>query len=182
MRKLFAAVAVVLAAFAVVVHLQPEEMNVTRSALLAAKPAQVFPHVNELKAWDAWSPWAKLDPQMKVAYEGPAAGAGAVMRWSGNKEVGEGSLTVTESKPAELIRYRLDFTKPMASTADGEFAFAPEGAGTRVTWSMSGRKNFLMKAMGLFMDCEKLAGEQFAQGLEQLGAAAARNPAKGVGR
>jgi hypothetical protein len=33
---------------------------------------------------------------------------------------------------------------------------------------MSGRANFVAKAMGLFLNCEKMAGAQFEKGLANL--------------
>ncbi len=41
---------------------QPDEFAITRSALISAAPDAIFPHVNNLRKWQAWSPWAKRDP------------------------------------------------------------------------------------------------------------------------
>jgi hypothetical protein len=164
LKKILIGLAVVMAAFVVVVTLQPSHFKVTRSATIAAAPAAVFPHVNDLKKWEAWSPWAKLDPNMKMTYKGPAAGVGAVSAWAGNSDVGEGSMTITESRANELVRFRLDFVKPMEATSTSE----PEGNKTVVGWSMSGENSFLCKAIGLFMNCDKMVGDQFEQGLAQL--------------
>jgi hypothetical protein len=128
----------------------------------------VFAQVNDLHKWGAWSPWAKLDPAMKIAYAGAPTGTGAIQTWAGNKEVGEGRVTIVESRPSELIRFRLEMFKPFAATNAVEFSFKPEGNLTVVTWSMTGQNNFIAKAVGLFMDCEKMVGGQFEQGLAQL--------------
>lgn len=157
---------------AIFVYLQPDTFEVSRTALIAAPPARVFAQVNDFRKWEAWSPWAKLDPQAKTSYEGPAAGQGAVLRWSGNRNVGEGSNTIVESVPDQRIRIRLDFLRPMQGTNDVEFAFLPEGAGTRVTWSMKGKNSFVGKAMTLVLHCDKMVGTQFEQGLADLAAAA----------
>ena len=58
----------------------------------------MFAQVNDFRNWEAWSPWAKLDPAPKNSFEGAPAGKGAIFKWSGNNEVGEGSMTVTESR------------------------------------------------------------------------------------
>lgn len=71
----------------VVVAVQPDEMKVTRSAKMAAPPARVFAEVNDYHKWEAWSPWAKLDPNAKTTFEGPDAGTGAKFSWSGNSKV-----------------------------------------------------------------------------------------------
>lgn len=159
---------VVAVVFAVVVALQPSEFIVTRSAAIAAPAEAVFPHVNELKKWDAWSPWARLDPNAKNSFEGPPAGKGAAMNWAGNKNVGEGRMTITDSRPNELVQFHLEFYKPMAGVCTAEFSFKSAGDHTEVTWTMSGKNNFVAKAMGLFMDCDKMVGGQFEQGLASL--------------
>src|SRR5205823_3997824 len=118
------------------------------------------------------SPWAKRDPAMRQTYEGATSGAGAVYSWAGNRNVGEGRMTLTESRPNESIRIRLEFLKPFASTADTEFTFKPEASGTLVTWCMTGKKNFASKAFCLFMNMDKMVGGDFEKGLAELKAAA----------
>ena len=172
MRKkiliVLAALAAIVVLFLIVVAMQPSEFRVTRSASVATGPAEVFPHVNELRKWDAWSPWTKLDPNAKNSFEGPAAGTGAAMTWAGNNEVGEGRMTITESRPNELVRFRLEFYKPMAGTSDAEFTFKPQGNQTEVTWTMTGKNNFIAKAMCMVMNMDKMIGGQFEQGLASL--------------
>lgn len=147
---------------------QPDEFRVSRSTVLPAVPSAVFPHVNELRKWEAWSPWAKLDPDAKSTFEGPAAGTGAVMRWAGNKNVGEGSMTIIDSRANELVRFRLEFLKPFKATNTAEFEFKPQGDQTHVTWSMYGENNFMSKVISLFINCEKMVGGQFEQGFANL--------------
>jgi hypothetical protein len=62
------------ALLAVALVLQPDRFTVTRSAIIDAPPNVVFRQINELRNWEAWSPWAKLDPQARTSYDGPAAG------------------------------------------------------------------------------------------------------------
>jgi hypothetical protein len=166
--KILIGIAGLVAVFCVVVALQPSEFSVSRSAVIAAPAPVVFTKVNDLHTWQEFSPWAKMDPNAKVAFAGPAAGEGASFTWAGNNQVGEGTMTVIESRPAERVRFRLDFLKPFKSTSEALFTFEPDGAGTRVTWTMTGRNNFMFKAVGLFIDCDKMIGPQFEQGLANL--------------
>ena len=163
-------VAVVAVLFVIVVALRPAEFRVARSALMSAPPAAVYGQVIDFHNWEAWSPWAKLDPACKNTFEGPAAGTGAVFGWAGNKNVGEGSMTITESRPNELIRIKLEFLKPFANTCNVEFTFKAEGNQTAVSWSMAGaeKNSFLVKAMGLFFNCEKMVGDQYEKGLAAM--------------
>jgi hypothetical protein len=158
--------------FAGFVALQPSEFRIVRTATIPAAAPVVFAQVNDFHHWEAWSPWAKIDPAMKQAYEGAPAGTGAIYTWTGNDQVGEGRMTVTESRPNELVRVKLEFFKPFAATSTSEFTFKPEANQTLVTWSMAGENTFICKAIGLFMDMDKEVGGQFAQGLAQLKSAA----------
>ena len=118
----------------------------------------------------------KLDPAMTQTYDGPPAGANSSMAWSGNNKAGQGRMTITESRADQLIRFRLEFLRPFRANHTAEFTFEPTGGGggseTRVNWSMSGDKNFMSKAFGLFCDMDKMIGTDFEKGLAQLKAIA----------
>jgi uncharacterized protein YndB with AHSA1/START domain len=168
LKKIFIGIVVIVVAFAVIVALQPSEFRVARGTTISAPPATVFAQVNDFHNWEAWSPWAKLDPAAKATFEGPRAGKGAIFRWAGNEEVGEGSMMITESRPSDLIRIKLDFLKPFEATNTAEFTFKPEGNQTAVTWSMEGQNNFIAKAVCLFMNMDKMVGGQFEKGLASM--------------
>jgi hypothetical protein len=148
--------------------MQPSGYRVMRSLAINAPPAAVFPHVNELKKWETWNPWGKIDPNMKLTYDGPPSGVGASYSWVGNNEVGEGKATIVESRPGEFIRFKLEFFKPMAGVSDTVFTFRPQGTQTEVTWDMSGRNNFIGKAFCMFMNMDKMVGGQFEKGLADM--------------
>jgi hypothetical protein len=175
--KIVIGIIVLLAAFCVVVALQPSSYRVERSVVIAASPAEIFPYVNDLKKCDEWSPWRKLDPNAKGSYEGPAAGVGAKSSWSGNNQIGEGSQTIVESVPGQRVRTQLDFRKPMEAVALAEFTLEPRGNDTRITWSMWGENNFVGKAMCFFMDQDKMIGTPFEEGLAELKSTIERKPA-----
>lgn len=177
LKKILIGLAIVIVIFLIVVAMQPGTYSVTRSLVIAATPDVVFPHVNELKKWAGWNPWEKLDPNMKLTYDGPEAGVGASYSWVGNSDVGEGKMTITGSKPNESIQFKLEFFKPMAGVSDTEFTFKPQGNQTEVTWSMTGKNNFIGKAMCLFMNMDKMIGGQFEKGLADL-KSVAETPAK----
>ncbi len=159
---------IAVAVFAVVASMQPDQFKVTRSTVIAAPAAEVFAQVNDLHNWQAWSPWAKIDPNAKEIFEGPRAGKGAVFKWAGNNKVGEGGMIIYESRANERIAMHLEFLRPFKASNSAEFTFKPEGNGTRVTWSMSGENSFVAKAIGLVMNCDKMVGRQFEKGLAQL--------------
>jgi carbon monoxide dehydrogenase subunit G len=159
---------------AAVIATRPAEFTIERSVDVAAPPAVVFALVDDFHKWDGWSPWAKLDPAMKVTYSGPDSGVGAKYAWSGDRRVGEGRMAITDAKPGERVTVALDFIAPLPAQNVAEFRFAPAGGGTRVTWSMSGANGFVGKAFALLMNMDKLVGAQFEQGLASLKALAER--------
>lgn len=167
-RMLLALVAIV-AVFCAYVAMQPSTTRIERSAIFVAPPSAAFAEVSDFRNWQAWSPWAKLDPNAKATFEGPASGEGAVFRWEGNDEVGKGSMTITDSRPDEHIGMRVDFEKPWAATSKTEFTFKPDGPRTIVTWAMTGEApSFFAKAICLLMNSDRMVGEQFEKGLAAM--------------
>ncbi len=168
LTKILIGLAAVVVLLCVIVAAQPADFRVERSAIISAPPAVVFAQVNDFHKWEAWSPWAKLDPNAKNTFEGPPTGTGAGFGWSGNNDVGEGRMLITESRPNELIRIKLDFIRPFKSTNTTEYTFKTEGKDTRITWAMFGKNNFMGKAFGLFVDCDKMIGADFEKGLASI--------------
>jgi uncharacterized protein YndB with AHSA1/START domain len=154
--------------FIVIIAGQPNEFKLTRSAIISAPPEKVFPHVNDFHKWEAWSPWAKIDPACKNTFDGSPAGTGAIFSWAGNKKVGEGRMTILASQPDVCIRIKLEFFKPFQATNTAEFLFRPEGNQTVVTWSMSGKNNFMGRIFSLFVNCDQMVGRDFEKGLAAM--------------
>jgi uncharacterized protein YndB with AHSA1/START domain len=172
-KKILIGLATIIVIFLIVAATRPGEFQVQRSATLAASPAALFEQVNNHHKFVVWNPFMKLDPNVKNTFSGPESGVGAVCSWDGNSKVGAGSCTITESKPGELVRCRMDWKRPMEGVATVDFTFKPEGDKTVVTWAMYGTNNYLGKVVSVFMDCDKMVGPQFEQGLTDLGKAAA---------
>jgi hypothetical protein len=166
--KIAAALAVIVIGFVAFVATRPSEYRVARTVTMAVPASAAFAQVNDFHRWGAWNPWAKLDPAMKQTYEGAPAGPGAVYTWAGNTQVGAGRMTMTESRPNELVRINLEFLKPFAATSIAEFTFRPEGDRTAVTWSMVGQANFIAKIVHLFVDMDTMIGGNFERGLADL--------------
>lgn len=166
--KILVVLAALVVVFLIIAALQPAGYRVERSIMISASPAIAFNQVNDLHRWQEMSPYEKLDPAMRHTYSGPSAGEGASTAWTGNSQVGEGRMTITESRPNELVRMRLDFEKPFRSVCVAEFTFIPMGEQTKASWSMTGQKAFVMKAMGLVMNMDKMIGGQFDEGLANL--------------
>lgn len=163
----------IIAAFAIFfIHVArlPSAFLISRHATIPAPVDVVFEQVNNFHHWQAWSPWARIDPDANTIYEGPVSGVGAKFRWSGNKHIGAGNMMITESEANQLIRIRLEFIRPQPGISTTEFTFEPDGEQTVVYWSMSGHNNFIARAvlMLMFVNMDKIVGSMFEQGLYNL--------------
>jgi hypothetical protein len=147
---------------------RPTDFRVERSAQVDAPAGVIHAIINDLSQWQRWSPYDKRDPNMKKTLEGPPTGPGASYTWNGNNQVGEGRMTITESKPGELVAMRLQFSRPFKCDNKVMFTMVPSGTGTRVSWIMEGKNNFMSKAFGLLMNVDKMVGTDFEQGLKNL--------------
>lgn len=163
---------VILGGLAVIISWRPDTFRVSRSASIKAPPNVVFEQINDFHKWDAWSPWAKLDAEAHNSFSGAPEGVGSAFAWAGNNKVGVGKMTITNSEPNRLIRIRLEFEKPMKAVNTTEFVLQPTVEGTEVTWTMWGNNNFIGKAISVFMNCEKMVGGQFENGLAGMKAIA----------
>ena len=167
-KKILLGLLVLLIGLVVVIAMRPATFHYERSMELKAKPEVVFPLINDLRQWQYWSPWEKLDTAMQKKLEGPDVGPGSSYTWTGNSQVGAGKNTIVESKANESVSMRLEFYKPMAGTNQVTFKLVPTANGTKVSWIMEGNNNFMSKAFGLFVDCDKMCGDMFTEGLGNL--------------
>jgi len=129
LRMIPIGLAVVAVVLVLAIATRSPTFHVERSIAIAAPPERVFPHVDDFHAWNAWSPWEKIDPQLQRSFSGPPSGAGASYAWEGDRNVGAGRMTITKSAPASRIVIRLEFLKPFAATNTATFTFVPTPAG-----------------------------------------------------
>jgi hypothetical protein len=175
LKKIMIGLVAAVAAMAVIIQLQPATYKVVRSTTIQAQQAEVFGLINDFHKWESWSPWAKIDPNMKTTYSGAASGVGAVYHWVGNDDVGEGRMTIKESDPAAgKVVIDLEFLKPFESRSLTTFTLQPVPEGVGVNWEMAGDANFMTKAMCLFMSMDAMVGPDFEKGLKQMKAGAER--------
>ena len=151
----------------VAITLQPAHFAIQRSMTIQAPPAAVYAQIQDLRAWEAWSPWAKSDPQMQQSYAGAAAGVGAISSWDGPK-AGKGSMTITAVKPDQEVDIALQFSAPMEASNSVVFTLTPAAGGTAVTWRMEGTNGFVGKAFGLFADVDGMVGADSERGLAAM--------------
>ena len=145
-----------------------ETYVVERSIVINAPAGRIYELVADFRQWRDWSPWEGLDPDLKRTYSGSESGVGARYQWSGNRKAGQGSMTITEGAEPSRVRLDLLFEKPFKARNDLVLAIQPEGSGSRVIWTMTGQRTFMVKVMGLVKSMDKFIGPDFEKGLLQL--------------
>jgi uncharacterized protein YndB with AHSA1/START domain len=162
---------ILLAGVAIVLCLaltKPDQFVVERSTVIKAPAEEIFAVIGDFHRSPEWSPWEKLDPNMKRTYSGSASGKGAVYSWTGNDQVGEGSMEILEFNPPSKMVMNLHFVKPMAGDSVVEYTLEPQGDSTKMTWLMHGPNDFMGKVMQVFMNCQDSCGKAFEDGLANL--------------
>jgi Polyketide cyclase / dehydrase and lipid transport len=166
--KIIIALGIVVVLFLFIAAIQPSDFRISRTTTIDAPADVVFAQVNDFHRMNLWSPWLEPDPEAKQSYGGAPSGTGAIFAWSGNSRVGEGRLRITESHPNDLVRINMDFIKPMKNTCTAEFTLKPVGDQTQITWAMFGKRPFVGKAIGLFINMDKMIGGNFEKGLAKM--------------
>lgn len=165
-------VVVLIAAVFAFAATRPDTFRVERSVTIQAPPAKVYALLDDFHQWTQWSPWERVDPDMKRVHGGPPRGKGALYGWDGNKAVGKGQMEIVEADAPSRLRIKLDFLEPFEAHNTAEFTLTPQGDVTRVTWSMSGPNLFVGKLMSLVASMDRLVGPDFERGLANLKAVA----------
>jgi uncharacterized protein YndB with AHSA1/START domain len=144
-------------------YLLPKETNLSRSIEITAPADKIFPYVADLNQFAQWSPWSKMDAEMKPVIKGAAAAKGHSMHWE-SKKIGNGKQVLIEAVPNQKVVYDLDLE--MGKNLAG-FTLEPAGAGTKVTWSLATTANGPVERwFGLILDW--LVGGDFETGLQAL--------------
>jgi uncharacterized protein YndB with AHSA1/START domain len=142
--------------------------TVERSVRIDAPPERIYAQIADFHKWMSWSPWEQTDPELKRSYSGAEAGPGAVYGWSGNRKAGQGRMEITDAAEPSRVHIDVTFEKPFKSRSHALFTISPDVSGSLVTWTMTGKKTLMTKAMGIFTSMDKLIGPDFEKGLATL--------------
>jgi hypothetical protein len=152
---------------------RPDTFEIARTARIAASPERLFPLIDDLRRMNTWNPYALRETGGTGSYQGPASGKGAAFAFAGPKS-GSGRIEIVETTfPSEVV-LRLSMVKPFKADNTVRFTLEPKGPATDVTWAMTGRQPLLGKVMTLFIDCDRMMGRDFEEGLGNLKAIAER--------
>jgi uncharacterized protein YndB with AHSA1/START domain len=153
---------------------RPNTLRVERSITINAPADVVYALISDFHRWPQWAPQDREDPAMSRTYSGAQSGVGAVSEWQGKGSTGSGHMQIVEAEPDKAVRVETDFVRPFQVHNVNRFQLQPDGAATRVTWSMEGTNLYMMKVMSVFLNMDREAGKHFEQGLRNLKAAAER--------
>jgi uncharacterized protein YndB with AHSA1/START domain len=167
-KKIAIVLVIIIVAFLGYVSTRNPHFRYERSGVINAPAEKIFPYISDFKLGALWSPYEKTDPNMKRTFSGPEAQAGSVMEFDGNSDVGSGKLEMLKVVPNESVEIKLTMLKPFYGENMIKYVLTPEGEGTRFTWIMSGNGGFMGKLMSVLIDCEKMIGGQFEQGIASL--------------
>ncbi len=159
--------AIIIVGILIAASLKPNTVHYERSAVVNVPPEKILPHIGDFHQWMPWSPWEKLDPNMKREFMGAAQGVGAKYGWSGNGKAGEGTMEILAASSSG-VKIDLRFIRPIKNACITHFHFTPQGNATTVRWTMDGPNLFIGKLMSLFIPMDKMIGKDFEQGLAGL--------------
>ena len=163
---------VALAALLIYAATRPDSFSIQRATRIKAAPEKIYALISDFPSWPTWSPWEKLDPEMKRTLTGAATGKGSIYEWSGSGKVGAGRMEITDTQAPAKVVIKLDFIKPFEGHNVTEFTLAPQGDTTEVNWAMTGPSPYISKLMGVFFNMDKMIGKDFEAGLANMKAAA----------
>jgi hypothetical protein len=167
MKILLKILVTIILLFVIVGLLLPSRVLVERSVLIDAPATKIFPYLNDLRAFNRWSPWAGRDPNATYSFSGPDSGVGMRMRWySEQPDVGSGSQEIVTSVPGKSVTTVLDFGE--TGQARATLFITADGVSSRVTWRFEEELSWnpLHRWIGLAMD--SLLGPDYEQGLANL--------------
>lgn len=168
LKKILIGLAIIIVGFVIYVALQPADFFIAREMVMKAPPEVIFPHINNSKKANDWMPWAESDPQAQMAHSGPDEGVGSISTWDSSGQMGTGKAEVIESVPNQSVKTQLTYTKPMEMSQVAEVSLKTTPEGTVVRWTVTGKNTFVGRLMCVFMDMDKMVGQEFEKGLTKL--------------
>ncbi len=167
-KKILLVILVIIVGILIFAATRPNEFSVQRSVTIQASPEAIFPHLSNFHAWEAWSPRAKMDPNMQTSYSTNDSGVGATYAWEGNSKVGQGKMEYTQVSEPNRVEVKLEFLKPFKAQNRVEFTIVPNGDVSIVNWLMDGPSPYLSKLIGVFYSMDSMIGKDFEKGLADL--------------
>ncbi|MFY9153381.1 MAG: SRPBCC family protein [Prolixibacteraceae bacterium] len=139
--------------------------------IVIGKPVdEVYNYLKFLKNQDNFSKWALMDPIMKKEYQGIDGTVGFVSAWdSKNKNVGKGEQEIKNLIDGKQIDYEIRFIKPFSGVAQSYLKCETVAENeTCIKWGFDSKMKYPMNLMLLFMNMDKMLGNDLETGLKNL--------------
>lgn len=159
---------ILIAAFGWYISTRNGHFKYERSGLINSTPEKIFPYISHFGLGHLWSPYEKMDPTMKKTYYGADGEVGSIMVFDGNAKAGSGRLEILKMIPNQMVEIRLTMIKPFKGDNIVTYRLVKQDQSTQFIWTMEGDGGFIGKLMNVMIDCEKLVGDQFSSGIENL--------------
>lgn len=167
-----AVVCVVIVGILVVAATRPSTFLVERSTTIDAPPQRVFAMIDDFHQWPRWSERDRDDPTMKRTYKHAKAGNGAVSEWTSQGSAGSGRMAISDVIPLEQVKVTTDWDGAFQGQNINTFRLSaiPDGAttATKVTWTVRGTNNYVMKLKEVFLGQDGVVGKPLDDSLRNL--------------
>lgn len=149
--------------------IMPKSYFISREMRIKASPEAIFPWINSARKSNEWMPWISMDPKLVMNFSGPEEGVGSQASWASEGKMGVGSSTIIESSPNQETKIKISYKKPFEGEQLAVMSIKKlEDGSSMVTWSVAGESQFIYRVMCIFMNMDKMIGENFEYGLAKL--------------
>lgn len=150
------------------IAVQPNEFSFSRSRNIKAPTSLLYNKVNDFKNWPQFSPWIEKEPLSAISFNEKTSGVDAYYSWNG-AALGEGTMKTIAVEENKFIEQDITIIKPFKSESHSNWIFETHETGTKVTWTMTGKQNFMTKLYTTFSgSIEKNSAPDFDRGLFKL--------------
>jgi hypothetical protein len=163
-------IAAIVAILLIVALFTKKRYTIEKEITINKSKQQVFGYIKFLKNQNNYSKWSLIDPNMKQEYMGTDGNVGFVSAWDSEmKNVGKGEQKIVKITDGEKIEFDIHFIKPFEARATAYMTTDSLSAGqTKVKWGFNGAMKYPMNLMLLFMNMDKMVGNDLTIGLANL--------------
>lgn len=165
--RLLLVIVFLIAALLITALFVKKEYSIVRSVQMETPKKVVYEYMADFSNFSKWSPWAEMDPDMKVEITGEKGAVGSLYIWEGNDDVGKGKMEIIRLTDDSIV-IRLNFIEPFENEDITYYVISDEGEGTKVEWGMQGSSPYPFNLMMFVMGMEKQVGTDFENGLGKL--------------
>jgi hypothetical protein len=167
--KILLVIGVLVAGILIYAGFKTPLMKVERQISIKASPEKIFPFLNSSEKSNQWMPWKETDPAVQIKFMGPSEGVGSKAIWESTGQMGTGESEITESILNKSVKTKLNYTKPFSMSQNADFIVVPGANGeTTVIWAVDGHSSYFFRLIGIFMNMDKIIGDNFNKGLNNL--------------